>query len=118
MRYIRLAFLASLALVLIVVAFANRDPVTLRLLPDEIDRFWSVGRALTLPLFLVIFGAIVLGVMLGFVWEWLREHKYRADAEHERRERERLSREVNRLKGASAEGQDEILRLLEPGGRR
>ena len=32
---------------------------------------------LELPLFLVIFGGIVAGLLIGFVWEWFREHKHR-----------------------------------------
>lgn len=115
MRYIRYAFLLALGLVLVTIAFANREMVTLRLLPDGLDRFWPWGRAVTLPLFLVIFGAIIAGVALGFVWEWMREYRIRADAGRVRREKDQLKREVDRLKGG-AEGPDEILRLLENGG--
>ena len=77
-------------------------------MPDGID--WTVD----LPLFLVIFGGIVAGVMIGFVWEWFREHKHRAEAATQRRERERLQREVDRLTPKS-EKQDDVLALLENG---
>ena len=117
MRYIRYAFLLALGLILVTIAFANRELVTLRLMPDDLDRFWPVGRVVTMPLFLVIFGAIVLGVALGFVWEWLREHHIRAEAGRDRREKDQLRREVDRLKGG-AEGPDEILRLLDNGAGR
>jgi uncharacterized integral membrane protein len=118
MRYIRYAFLLALALVLVTVAFANRELVTLRLLPDDLDRFWQVGRIVTLPLFVVIFGSIIAGVALGFVWEWMREHHIRAEASRDRREKEHLKREVSRLKGAGPESTDEILRLLDDGAAR
>ena len=118
MRYLYYVFLLALALVLVTVAFANRDPVTLRMLPDELARFWPVGRTVTVPLFLVIFGSIVVGVALGFVWEWLREARFRSAAAREHRENTRLSREVERLKGASPESTDEILRLLDQGAQR
>jgi uncharacterized integral membrane protein len=115
MRYIRYGFLLALGLILVTLAFANREPVTLRLLPDDLERFWSWGRVVTLPLFLVIFGAIIAGVALGFVWEWMREYRIRADAGRVRREKDALRREVDRLKG-SPDGPDEILRLLEKSG--
>ena len=113
MRYIRYAFLLILALVLLIVAFANRQMVTLKLLPDELDRFWSVGRVIELPLFIVILTAIVAGVVLGFVWEWLREHKYRAAAHHNRREAIKAPREVERVRGTSRDQGDEVLKLLD-----
>lgn len=120
MRYLRYAFLLILTVLLIVIAFANRDPVTLRLLPDDLDRFWSFGRVLELPLFLVIFAAIVAGVVIGFIWEWLREHRIRADGARAAREKVRLEREIGRLKGSQPDNSgDEVLRLLDgAGGRR
>jgi putative membrane protein len=116
MRYLYYLFLLALALVLVTIAFANREMVTLRMLPDDMARFWPVGRTVTLPLFLVIFGSIVAGVALGFVWEWLREARYRSAAAREHRENQRLSREVERLKGATPENTDAILRLLDARG--
>ncbi len=113
MRYIRYAVLLILALTLLIIAFANREPVTLRLMPDEIGRYWSWGRVVELPLFLVIFGAIIAGVAIGFVWEWLRESRFRSEAGRSRRESASLKREVVRLKGGEAESTDEVVRLLD-----
>lgn len=113
MKYIRYAFLAALALVLVIIAFANREPVTLRLLPDEFAGLLPWGRVIELPLFLVIFGAIVAGAAIGFVWEWLREHRYRAAADRRGREAARLKREVAKIKGTPADKGDEVLALLD-----
>ena len=115
MRFLRYLFLALLAICLLIVALANREPVTVNLLPDEIAAFAGADPSLSLPLFLVIFGGIVAGVVIGFVWEWFREHKHRAEAVAQRREREKLEREVNRLKPASERQQDDVLALLESG---
>ncbi|MCP3972640.1 MAG: LapA family protein [Rhodobacteraceae bacterium] len=118
MRYIRYGILAVIGALLITVALANRGPVTLQLLPGglaELLRFPAALNSVTLPLFLVIFAGIVAGVLLGFVWEWLREHKHRAEAARGRRETERLGREVSKMRTDKAEG-DEVLALLEEAG--
>lgn len=117
MRYLRYAFLALLAICLLTLALANRNVVTLTLLPEEIAAFAGFNASVSLPLFLVIFGGIVAGVVIGFVWEWFREHKHRAEAVTQRRERERLEREVHRLKPAAERQTDDVLALLETGGR-
>jgi uncharacterized integral membrane protein len=113
MRYIRYAILAAIAIVLITVALANRAPVTLHLLPEELALMLGIGASVTLPLFIVIFGGVIAGLLLGFVWEWLREHKHRAEAARQRREKERLAREVNRLRTDNPAHGDEVLALLE-----
>ncbi len=116
MRYIRYGFLAALAVVLVTVAVANRAPVELRLLSDTLAGFIGVNATVTLPLFLVIFGGIVAGLLIGFVWEWFREHRIRAEARANRREKERLEREVSKLRKHDASGTDDVLALLEEGG--
>lgn len=116
MRVLRYLFLALLAICLLIVALANREAVTVNLLPDEIAAFAGVDPSISLPLFLVIFAGIVAGVIIGFVWEWFREHKHRAEAATQRREREKLEREVSRLKPASERQTDDVLALLESGG--
>lgn len=113
MRYIRYAFLACLAVALITVALANREMVVLRLLSDELGEVLGIGGTVELPLFLVIFGGIVAGVAIGFVWEWLREMKYRGAVTSERREKEKLRREVDRLRAKDEAPKDDVLALLE-----
>ena len=113
MRYIRYAFLAAIAIVLIVVALANRDMVTLNLLPADMAGYVGQNFSYQLPQFVIIFLAIVVGLLIGFVWEWLREYKIRAQVGRKDREVTRLSREVNRLKEEKNEGKDEVLALLD-----
>lgn len=117
MRYFRYAFLGILAILLITVALANRDAVVLQLLPDTLAEFAGLNTALSVPLFIVIFASVIIGVLIGFVWEWLREHKHRAAVTAERREKERLSRELSRLHNAKSEKPgDDVLALLEDTG--
>lgn len=113
MHYIRYAFLAAIAVVLISVALANRGAVTLHLLPEGLSGFLGYSWQVTLPLFIVIFGGIIAGILIGFVWEWLREHRQRVEAAKAVRERDRLAREVDRLKGPTSKKGDDVLALLE-----
>ncbi|WP_322865241.1 LapA family protein [Aquicoccus sp. G2-2] len=115
MRYIRYAFLGVLAVVLISVALANRGAVALHLLPNGLAKPLGLDWTINLPLFIVIFAAIIAGLLIGFVWEWLREHKHRATAARKEGEVRHLKREVSRLKGTGAakEEHDDVLALLD-----
>ncbi|MAY87659.1 lipopolysaccharide assembly protein LapA domain-containing protein [Arenibacterium halophilum] len=113
MRYIRYAFLAALAIVVISVSLANRELVTLNLLPAELAEFLGLNWTISLPLFLVVLGGIVAGLVIGFIWEWLREHKHRRVASVKAREVDKLEREVVRLKGERNQNRDEVLAILD-----
>ncbi|MGR3372135.1 LapA family protein [Pseudooceanicola sp.] len=113
MRFLRLIFLLVLALVLVSIALANRGMVTLTLLPAALADLWGHNPSVDLPLFIVILLGIVAGLLIGFVWEWFREHKHRAEARNRAKEAKKLEREVTRLKGEKHQGKDEVLALLE-----
>ena len=113
MRYIRYACIAVFGIALITVALANRGSVQIQLLPAELSGLFALSPKIELPLFLIIFASIVVGIAVGFVWEWLREHSHRADAARSAREVRKLEREVNKLKGEKHEGKDEVLALLD-----
>ena len=113
MRYIRYACIALFAVALIAVALANRSIVNLKVLPNELAGLFAVNPSINLPLFVVIFGGIIVGVMVGFVWEWFREHSVRSEASKVGRNVRRLEREVARLRGDADGGQDDVLALLD-----
>lgn len=112
MRYLRYLILAALAVILITVSMANREALTLRLLPEELARLAGLNWEVTLPAFVSLLAAVAFGVLLGFVWEWVREHKHRATAATERKERVRLEQEVRRFAPSQEKG-DDVLALLE-----
>lgn len=112
-RYLRYAFLGLMGLGLLTVAMANRAPVTLHLLPDDIAAFSGLSWQIEVPLFIVIFGGIIAGLLIGFVWEWFREMKHRSTASRKTREVVRLERELAVMKDATALPADDILSLLE-----
>ena len=113
MRYIKYAFLAALALILVAVAVANREMTTLTLLPSGIADLVGLNRSITLPLFGIILAGVAAGLLIGFIWEWLREFKQRAESARKDNEIKSLQRELRRLKADKHEGKDEVLAILD-----
>ena len=113
MRYVRYIVLGALVVALVTLAVANRGMVELKVLPQGLTSVMGFQERITLPLFVVIFGGVVLGLLIGFVWEWLREHRIRREAERRRREVVLLERENARLRRERHEGEDEVLALLD-----
>ncbi|NPD15462.1 LapA family protein [Xinfangfangia sp. D13-10-4-6] len=113
LRYLRLIFVAVTGLVLLTLALANRGTVTLRLVPEGIGNMLGIGPGWSLPLFVVILGAIALGILVGFVWEWLREMRLRQTAKTQTKAVARLERELAVLKDSnSVPPKDEVLAIL------
>ncbi len=112
-RYLRYLTLAAVGLALLIVALANRTPVLLKAMPDDFAAFLGVNWQMELPVFVVLFGGIVIGVLVGFLWEWAREHKHRATASTKTREVSRLERELATMRDATSLPQDDIIALLD-----
>jgi uncharacterized integral membrane protein len=113
-RYLRLLVVGLMGVALLLVALANRAPVEVRLLPGDLAALTGLTWSMELPLFLVIFAGIVVGVLIGFVWEWLRETGIRSTANAKAREVARLERELESLRGQTSNGvQDDVLALLD-----
>jgi uncharacterized integral membrane protein len=100
MRAIRLAFFVTLAAVLVVVAAANRDLMTVSLLPAAVAPFAGGQWSLNMPAFLALFLAMIFGVLVGLVWEWLRELVA-------------LEREMGHLRQTGAAPHDDVLAILD-----
>lgn len=113
LRYLRYLILAVIAVVLLTVALANRDLVVIKLLPAKMAAFSGYDVQFQLPLYLVMFGGIAAGLLIGFVWEWLREHKIRATASSQKREVTRLERELAVMRDTKSMPKDDVLALLE-----
>lgn len=116
MSFLRILLLALVAVALLVLALANRAAVDLRLLPAELAEPLGLDWSVRLPLFLVILGGVAIGLVLGFLIEWVREHRHRAEASRERAERERLEQELKRNRARTSEA-DEVLALIDAPSR-
>lgn len=85
--------LVPLCAVLIVFALANRQLVVVNFNP------FAPAEALTapgfgVPLFLVIFAVLLIGVLLGGIATWFAQGTHRRDERSFKRENERLHREI------------------------
>jgi putative membrane protein len=118
MKIIRIAFWVIVAIILVIVGLSNRGLVTLRALPEAIAAQIGLSPDVTVPLFLVIFAGVALGLLVGFVWEWLREWNERALSRAKDAEIARLTKEVARLNAERSVGKDEVLALVERTGTR
>lgn len=112
-RYIRYVFLAVLALAIVIFALANRSLVTFSLLPEDIALLLGWQWRIDLPLFVLVGVGCFVGLALGFVWEWLREHKHRKTARVQTRAVSRLERELAAMKDQTSLPDDEVIALLD-----
>lgn len=112
-RYLRYLVLAVIAILLIVMALANREAVVINAFPSDLAALLGLTWQIQVPLFLVIFGGIVGGILIGFVWEWAREHKHRVVAKGATKQVSRLERELALMRDAHSVPQDDILAILD-----
>jgi len=100
-RIVGWVVLVPLCLVLIVFALANRQLVVVNfnpLVPSEALTTPGVG----VPLFLVLFTVLLVGVVLGGVATWFAQGQHRRDERAHRREVDRLNREVEAIRRSPA----------------
>ncbi len=113
LHVVRSALLLVAAIFLIVLAMANRQLTTLRLVPEEMTEFVPLHLSITLPVFAVGLLGILSGLLIGVILEWLREHKHRAAVEKKQIEVDALKRNLRRTKRQNTDQDDEILALID-----
>ena len=112
MRLIRTMFLLCLATLLFLLSIANSEKVTVYFLPENLAALLKFKIALNIPLFLVFFSGIFIGLVIGFVWEWLREYKFRIAANNYQKRLFKAENELSELH-AKENKKDDVLTLLE-----
>jgi uncharacterized integral membrane protein len=113
-RLLAVLIFGPLAILLVVLAVANRVPVRL-----SVDPFnpGSEGLSIDLPLYYVAFGALAIGVVLGGVAVWLRQGRWRKSARREHNEAVRWQREAERAQTRPAVPVSTLPSLPAPGRR-
>ena len=80
------------------IALGNLELTELSLLPSVLADSLGFQIQFKVPLFIIIFSCIAVGLFIGFFWEWLRSTKKRFSSTSDRRKLARLSRENTELK--------------------
>lgn len=99
MAFLKALILLPVALVIILLAVANRSPVLLSLDPFAKG---APDIAFSVPLYGVIFAAVAIGVVIGGIGTWLSAGSTRRAARLSRREAKRLRQETDRLRATVA----------------
>jgi uncharacterized integral membrane protein len=100
-RFVGWFVLVPLSLVLIVFALANRQAVVVNFNPFAAVDVPTPG--LGVPLFLVIYAVLLVGVLLGGVATWFAQSHHRQEKRQYRRETERLSSDLEAARRAPAQ---------------
>ena len=94
-RFLTIFVFLPIVVVIVVLSVANRGNVTFSLDPIGAG---STGWSATGPLYVFLFAAVVLGIVIGGVAAWVRQGRWRQAARTERANAERLRTEVERLR--------------------
>ena len=113
MRFLRLLFVTLLGLFLILLALANREIVSLTAFPAQFGQYLGGQWSVRMPLFLVLFLAIAFGMLMGLIWEWLREAHLRRESSYRAQQVAKLEREVGHLRDRHVAPRDEVLAIVD-----
>jgi uncharacterized integral membrane protein len=99
-RIVGWVVLVPLCAVLVIFALANRQLVAVNFNPFTTPPPLEPGSGV--PMFLVMFGVLLVGVLLGGIATWFAQAPHRRDERAFRRENERLHRELDAAHRAPA----------------
>ena len=116
LRFIKLVALALIMIAIVLMSLANSGPVTLHLLPEGPIRD-ILPVSTVVPLYVVILGSVLVGLMIGYILEWLREAKHRREARLRQREAKTLAAEVDKLKQRHMTEEEQVLEILDSAPR-
>ena len=109
MRLIKTLFYLAVGACLVVIGVGNMAPVDVYLLPAQL-----AGSAFAIPgvpLAAVILASVLIGLLIGYALEWLREGKHRRMSNDRGREVARLREEVKTLKAKFAGPDDDLPKI-------
>jgi uncharacterized integral membrane protein len=76
-KFVTIAVLIPLAIIIVMFAVANREIITVAFDPFDTAH---PAYAVKMPLFILIFVLVGVGVVVGGIAAWLRQHKWRSRA--------------------------------------
>jgi len=100
-KLISIAVLVPLAIAIVMFAVANREIITVSFDPFDTVR---PAFAVKLPLFILIFILVGLGVFVGGVAAWLRQSRWRSRARRAEAEAKQLREQIDAQRKINAQG--------------
>lgn len=113
LRFLEALILIPIAVVLVLLAVANRNPVLISLDPFSPENPMVV---LQMPLYWLVFATFAVGVFIGGVFVWLRQGRYRRAARRERAEARRLRRTLEETEAKTKAASPELNTIALPPG--
>ena len=98
-RFLTLLILVPLAAILVFFSVANRESITVSLDPFRGE---TPAFSFSAPLFVLLFGALVIGLLIGGIAAWLQQGRWRRAARNAQIEAERLRAETARSRPGPA----------------
>lgn len=97
-KFIAFFVLVPLAVVIVMFAVANREVITV-----SFDPFDSANPAVAfkMPLFILVFVLVGLGVLVGGIAAWFRQHKWRTRARRAEADVRRLRSELDAVRSSA-----------------
>jgi len=87
--------LVPVGIIVLALAVANRQPVTLAVPPDVNG---APLLSATLPLFAIVFVALLIGMMIGSCATWVKQGRYRKKAQEQKVEATKATFEAQKQK--------------------
>ena len=102
MRYIKLLAWILVGVLLIIFALGNNQTVQVYLFPNIFSNTLIARSIFPMPLFIIVYVVLLIGVIFGFVFEYFRQYKYRLNLRKYKKEMNSLRAEVQELKSRTA----------------
>jgi putative membrane protein len=113
LRYIKLLVWVLVGVLLVIFALGNNQTVQVYLVPDIFSNTLIDRSIFPMPLFIIVYLVLLIGVIFGFVFEYFRQYKYRLNLRIYKKEINSLRVEVQELKSKTANVDLKILNKLD-----
>ena len=110
-RFVVIVIFVPLAIVLIALAVANRELVAFTMDPFNPG---NPALTLTLPLFVMLFLALAIGIVAGSAVTWIRQGSYRKAARRHGAEAENLRQAIARTQQPPSQATSQAPNLPKP----
>jgi len=94
-KFFKYLILIPVAIIFVGFMISHRHPVLINFDPFNAN---APLYAIELPLYLIMIGAIILGILFGGIADWISQGKYRKTARIEKKKNRELVRETEHLK--------------------